>query len=145
MASAFRFAQEELDREFEYRSHVWWLRFEDKPCNGLWVPREGLEKVSVMAVLIGMQGSLPDGWTIRCGPGRCDWYSLGEPGVPFLAAHEGFLTDLMRAVWRSGYDGHVRQAGQGEWIGFRDLAWRDRISQRPDKKPTTKGNDNGRE
>lgn len=129
MASLQRFAQEELDREFEYRSHVWWLHFESDLCHGLWVAREGYEKVSVAAVLIGMRGSLPDGWVNRGGPGAYDWYSLGEPGVPFLAAHEGFLTDLMRAVWRSGYDGHVRRAGTDEEIAFRDLTWRERIQQ----------------
>lgn len=128
MASVFRFAQEELDKEFEYKSHVWWLRFESEPCNGLWVAKDGTEKVSVMAVLIGMQGSLPDGWNVSAGPGACDWYSLGSPGVPFLAAHEGFVTDLMRAVWRSGYDGHLRKAGTDEDIAFRDLTWRERIT-----------------
>lgn len=130
MRSLERFSQEELDRALEYCRRVWWLRF-DAPCTGLWVPKDAragnYERVAVCAALIGMGKSLPDGWANAGGPNEHDWFSLGKTGVCLMACHETFLERLMRAVWRSGYDGTLRRAGTDEDIGFRDLTWRERV------------------
>lgn len=121
-------SQESLDAAFEYGQAVWVLEFDPKrPCRWLWV-NGGTERASVCAVLVGMGKDLPDGWRIRAAPppSPLECFDLGC-GVERLAAHGGFVPDLMRSVWRSGWQGRLRKAGSREGYDFRDLGWLDEI------------------